>query len=190
MRMERFVLLDSVTSLLCALRNLPEAFGHSASKSWYPHYFNTKANMHYVGKMPDIFYGAEAMSDGDRREFLDWYDRQKSEILDNRHVLEYCQADVIVLRQARQVFSREFIEIGNIEVFIESITIASACNIVLRRRYLKPDTLGLLPAGGYNGNMNYSNKSIMWLVYSQKVDACTIMHGRNGREYRLPNSHI
>jgi G:T-mismatch repair DNA endonuclease (very short patch repair protein) len=26
----------------------------------------------------------------------------------------------------------------------------------------------------------------MWLVYREKVDGCTIMHGRNGREYRLP----
>jgi len=39
-------------------------------------------------------------------------------------------------------------EIGNIEVFIESITIASACNKVLRKRFLQPDTIGLIPTGG------------------------------------------
>jgi hypothetical protein len=89
MRMEHLVFLDSVSFLPCALRKLPELFGLTASKSWYPHYFNTKANMYYVGKMPDIsFYGPDAMSDEERREFLDWYDRQKSEIFDNLRVLE------------------------------------------------------------------------------------------------------
>jgi hypothetical protein len=92
-----------------------------------------------------------------RNEFLEWYVRQNSEILDNRRVIEeYCQADVTLLRQACKVFRREFIEIGNIEVFIESIRIASACNKVLRRLFLKSVTIGLIPAGGYTGNINYS----------------------------------
>jgi hypothetical protein len=46
MKMEHLVFLDSVSFLPCALRKLPEAFGLTASKSWYPHYFNTKDNMH------------------------------------------------------------------------------------------------------------------------------------------------
>jgi len=55
------------------------------------------------------------------------------------HVLEsYCQGDVTVLRQACVVFRREFIKIGHIDVFVESITIASACNKVLRKRFLNP----------------------------------------------------
>jgi len=53
------------------LRKLPEAFGLQASKSLYPHYFNTKANLEYVGPIPDIkYYSADAMSKGERREFL------------------------------------------------------------------------------------------------------------------------
>jgi hypothetical protein len=46
------------------------------------------------------------------------------------------------------VFRREFLAIGNIEVFLESVTIASACNRVLRKRYLKPGTIGYIPTGG------------------------------------------
>ena len=45
-------------------------------------------------------------------------------------------------------------KIGNIEVFLEAITIAFACNKVLRKRFLKPDTIGLIPTGGYIGNVN------------------------------------
>jgi hypothetical protein len=73
-------------------------------------------------------------------------------------------------------------EIGNIEVFLESITIASACNRVLRKRFLKPATIGLVPTGGYTGNVNYSKKALMWLVYREQTDGCKILHGGNGRE--------
>lgn len=48
-------------------------------------------------------------------------------------------------------------KIRNIDVFVQSISIGSACNKVLRKRLLKPDTIGLIPPGGYNDNVNYSN---------------------------------
>jgi len=132
MRMQHNVFIDSMSFLSCSVRKLPEAFGLTVSKSWYPHYFNTKENLDYVGSVPGIScYG------------------QKTKVFDNRRVFEtYCQDDVTVLRQACQVFRREFIQIGNIEVLLEAITIASACNKVLHKRFLKPDTIGLIPTGG------------------------------------------
>ena len=74
----------------------------------------------------------------------------------------------------------EFIQIGKIEEFLESITIASACNKVHRKRFLKPDTNGLIPSGGYSGNVNYSNRDLMWLVYMEQTHDCTILHACNG----------
>ena len=72
---------------------------------------------------------------------------------DNRRVLEsYYQDDVTVLREVCQIFRHEFVEIGNIDVFLESIRIASACNKVLRKRHLKSDTIGLFHPGRYAGN--------------------------------------
>ena len=62
---------------------------------------------------------------------------------------------------------REFIHIGNIDLFLESVTLASACNKVLRKGFLKPKTMGLITSGGYTGNVNYSNKAIMCLVYRE-----------------------
>jgi len=52
-------------------------------------------------------------------------EEERREILDNTHVLE---TYVTVLKQACHVFRREFIHIGNIEVLVLYITIASACN--------------------------------------------------------------
>jgi len=77
-------------------------------------------------------------------------------------------------------------QIGNIEVFLESFTIASACNKELRKRFLKPDTIGLIPDSGYSCNNNYSKKALMWLLLMEQTDDCRIMHARNGREYRPP----
>jgi len=48
-----------------------------------------------------------------------WYNMQKDKVFDNRHVLlQYCQADVTVLRQACQMFRRGFIDVGNVDVFL------------------------------------------------------------------------
>jgi hypothetical protein len=51
MTVEYLHFLDSVY-LLMPLRKLPQAFSLSATKSWYPHFFNTKENMDYVGLIP------------------------------------------------------------------------------------------------------------------------------------------
>jgi len=63
--------LDSVSYLPCSLRKLHEAFGLTASKSWYSHNFNTEGNLENVVLFPDASdYGANEMSEGGRRNFL------------------------------------------------------------------------------------------------------------------------
>jgi len=60
-----------------------------------------------------------------------WYEGQKSKVFDNTHVLEtYFQDDVIVLRQACRMLRREFMQIGNIDVFwkqLQSLRHAISC---------------------------------------------------------------
>ena len=107
------------------------------------------------------------MGEGERSEFLEGYEPP----FDNRRVLEqYCQDDVTVLRQACRVFWREFMQIGNLGVFLESITIASACNKVLRKRFMQPDTIGLIPTAVYTFKKNYSKKAMMWLLHIEETD--------------------
>jgi hypothetical protein len=166
MKMQHIHFLDSVSDLPMPLRKLPKVFGLSSSKSWYPHYFNTKANMDYVGPIPDIqYFEADEMSEGERKDFLSRYNEEKDKVFDCRRVLEeYCQDDVTVLRQACRTFRRDFMEIGNIDAFLEAVKIASACNKVLRKKFLKLETIGLIPSGGYTPNNRYSNKALMWLL--------------------------
>ena len=88
-KMENVVFLDGVSFLSFALSKLPEAFGLRATKSWYPHYFNTEENLDYVRPMPDIsYYGVDNMSGGEREDFLAWYETRKSQLFHNKHVLE------------------------------------------------------------------------------------------------------
>jgi hypothetical protein len=65
MKIHHIQFLDSVSYMPMPLRKLPEAFGLTSSKSWYPQYFNTKANIDYVGAILDIkYYGVDEMSEG------------------------------------------------------------------------------------------------------------------------------
>jgi hypothetical protein len=155
MKLEHLTFLDSLSFIPLPLGKLPKAFGLASSKSWYPHYFNTKDNLDYVVSRPDIsYYGVDQIDESERKDFLAWYEDQKSSVFDNKRVLEqYCQDDVTVLWQACQAFRREFKDIGIIEVFQEMITIASACNKVFRKWFLQPDTIRLIPTGGYSGNV-------------------------------------
>ena len=36
-----------------------------------------------------------------------------------------------------------------VDPLVQATTIASSCNLVFRGCYLKPDTIGLIPPGGY-----------------------------------------
>ena len=174
MKMEHLKFIDSISFLPFPLRKLSSAFGLTASKGWYPHYFNTPENLDYVGSIPDTsYYGIDETSAGDRAEFLDWYDTQRSLLFDHQRVLEtYCQDDVAVLRQACRVFRRDFLQVGNIDVFHESVTIASACNKVLRKLFLKPDTIGLIPAGGYSATSTTGRKRLYgWSTQNSRTVA-------------------
>jgi len=93
------------------------------------------------------------MREYERKEFLVWYESQRSETLFNRHVLEsYSQVEVTILRQPCRVFRREFLQIGHMVVFVETITIGSTCNKVWSKRVLQPDSEGLIPTGWYTCN--------------------------------------
>jgi hypothetical protein len=83
------------------------------------------------------------MGVGEREVFVAWYEARKSRPFHNKQVIEtYCHDYVTVLRQACRVYRREFLQNGNIEVFLESLTIASACHKLLRRTICSPTLYG------------------------------------------------
>ena len=124
------------------------------------------------------------MSEEERRECLVDYESRKSVPFDNRHVLENY---FLCTKAACRVFKREFMHIGKIDVFVDWITIESACNKVLGTRFLKPDTIGHIPTDGYTCNNKHSKKTLIWFLHMEQTDGVRIIHCRNWSEYNLPN---
>ena len=75
-----------------------------------------------------------------------------------------------VLREASRLLRQELLQIGNIDVFLNSVTIASACDKSMRKRLFKLYRIGLISPGGYTVNVNYNNKALTWLLYREQTD--------------------
>jgi len=100
--MEHPTFIDSISYLPMPLRKPHEAFGLSVRKSLYPHYFNTKPNLIYVGPMPEPgLYEVEDQTVSERREFMASYDAQKDKVFENRRLQDKnCHDYVTVLLTA------------------------------------------------------------------------------------------
>jgi len=75
------------------------------------------------------------------------------------------------------MFRRDFIDVGNVDVCLESCTVASACNKLFRKRFLKPETIGLIIP---SCNRNYSKKAFCgFSIWKRKttVRNCTLGTG-------------
>ena len=64
--------------------------------------------------------------------------------------MAYVRSDTLLLQEGCLKFREQFKKIsGGIDPFQVSCTIASACNYLFRAKFLKPNTIGLVPSGGY-----------------------------------------
>jgi hypothetical protein len=103
----------------------------------------------------------------------------------HKDLISYCISDVDILKRCSMKFRDVFITETGVDPFRHSLTIASACNFVFRYKFLKPDQIGVVPAGGYRRQENQSVmalKWLKWLSYSQNV---RIQHKLNGGEYQI-----
>lgn len=171
MSYEKVVFIDSLNYFHMSLAKLPKAFGFDSAKGYFPHMWNRQEDWHYRGPLPDkVHYGHESMSSEDH-QFNEWYDDLKSKnyVFDfQKEMLKYCKLDVVILRKARLAFRELFIESTGICPFQDSCTIASACNCVYRTNYLKKDTIGIIPRGGYRLADRQSSKALRWMALYER----------------------
>ncbi|XP_055840374.1 uncharacterized protein LOC129907904 [Episyrphus balteatus] len=152
-------------------------------KGYFPYLFNTKDNGRYIGKLPPMkYYSADTMRTEERAIFLKWYSEHKNDYF------EYCKSDVKILTGACLEFRKIFLTQCNVEPFIESVTIASAWNLLYRRNFLKPDTIGLIPKNGYRCVDNQSPEAIKWMISEERNGKINIRHSYKGKEV-LINGH-
>ena len=56
--------------------------------------------------------------------------------------------------------------------------------------FLKSDTIGIIPRGGYTDGRIQSKQAMMRLAYLQMTECIRISHGHNGTNTDCPNYHI
>jgi hypothetical protein len=191
-------IIDSYNFIPLALAKCPKTFGlHELKKGYFPYLFNTIANQGVKDiQYPDTnFYGVDYMSVNNRQEFLNWYESTKNNLFDLKKELEeYCISDVDILSKSVLTYRDIFLEVtksqqieddNGIDPFQSCLTIASVCNLVFRRNFMKPKTIALIPEYGMNMGMNHSHKQLLWLKYISTAKNIVIKHCKNGGEFKI-----
>ncbi|XP_033209959.1 uncharacterized protein LOC117168427 [Belonocnema kinseyi] len=174
--------IDSLNYLHMPLSKQPKAFGlNDIKKGTFSHLFNTPDHIDYKGPLPaSECYSTDTISEEARKEFLEWYEtleKDSNYVFDfKKEIVEYCIADVTILRRACVAFRDIFKKCANVCPFSESVAIASACSRVHRKSFLTPDTIGIIPAGGYRRANNQSAKAIEWLLWCERELGREIRH--------------
>ena len=99
--------------------------------------------------------------------------------------MEYCTSDVDILRRSCLEFRDIFIKETDLDPFLTSLTIASACNKVFRKHYLKKNIIGIIPHGGYRRSDKQSIIAIKWLKWISHSEGVQIRHAKNEGEVKI-----
>ena len=184
--------IDSLNFIQLPVSRFPAVFKLEGCKGYFPHFFNTSGNKNYIGPIPKKhFYGQNSMLPGEREKFIRWYDQQVQNNAEFRmweEIKKYCIADVDLLRRGCIKFCECFLSANRVDPLLESLIIASACNLVFRRNFLRQNSIGILPRNGYRRADNQSKVAIEWLSWMAHAGNIFIQHAGNGRGVRLPEN--
>lgn len=182
--------LDSYNYFHLPLRSLPKAYGiENIEKGVFPHKFNTPENQDYEGEIPEIeYYGIDEMRAKEREELMAWHTKKRAENYVFRfqdELIRYCRDDVNILRLACSIFRKNFFNMCSVCPFDKACTIASTCLYVLRKNFLKHNTIGIIPPGGYRLTERQSAKAIYWLTWMERVLGREIQFSARGKERQI-----
>ncbi|KAJ8025022.1 putative DNA polymerase [Holothuria leucospilota] len=194
--------IDSVNFLPMPLSNMPKTFGfNELKKGYFPRLFNTTENQTYIGHSPEAsYYAPDVMSSEKRKDFFMWYETEKNKglLFDfQKELVAYCISDVDILRRCCLKFRSLFMDITckeiddnvedeaeegdgvvtemcGVDPFKHCITIASACNLVFRRNYMKPNSIAVFIN---DKPKSYSFAALEWLYYESKQRGVYIQPG-------------
>ena len=194
---DRIRFIDSMSFLPMPLSAFPATFGLTElKKGYFPHLFNVPGDEHqnYVGPIPSLdYYMPETKSPEDKQTLETWHQEQRANnmVFDfQQELLDYCKSDVQLLKQGCLTFKRLFEAQAGFNPF-DHITIASACNMDLRRNRMIPNSIASEPTLTWKkNNVNQSNEAIEWLTWCQQHQAPHLQHAKNDGEYRIPGTKL
>ncbi|XP_031338143.1 uncharacterized protein LOC116167047 [Photinus pyralis] len=182
--------LDSLNYFSMALSKLPKVFDLTElKKGYFPHLFNTSGNQNYIGPMPPIeAFDPDNLKFNEREALLAWHAGKVTEnyVFDFRkEFIDYCISDVDILAQSCLKFRQLMIKEGNVCPFTESVTLPGACNKIFRRSFLKQNTIGIIPKGGYRRCDTQSVIATRWLLLEERNRKLNIVHSGRQKEARV-----
>ena len=182
--------IDSLSFIPMKLAAFPKTFGLTElQKGYFLHFFNRAENQEYVGPLPDAkYYDPDGMTPADREKFFAWYNDlvRKEHVFDfQAEILRYCHSDVDILRRCCLEFRELFREITDVDLFAKCLTIASACNFVFCKTFLKENTIAVIPPCGYKPENKQSVIALKMLAWIAQRDNISIRHARNHGEQRI-----
>jgi hypothetical protein len=77
-----------------------------------------------------------------------------------------------------------------IDPFAKCLTIASVCNYIYRRNFMREKTIPIIPEYGLNLGRNHSHKQLLWLKYISVTNNTHIRHCKNGGEMKIGNYYL
>ncbi|XP_034236331.1 uncharacterized protein LOC117642355 [Thrips palmi] len=172
MKLNTWSFIDSLMFLPMPLSALPKAFGLTElKKGYFPFLANTRQYYNYEGPLPEReMYCVSGMKAQSAIEFNRWYDDQVEQgavFNFKRELVDYCISDVTILRQACQSFRKLFAESAGFDPMFHSITLSSAVMNSFRKLFLLPNSIGIVPPGGYHGRGKQSHMALQWLDWEQ-----------------------
>ena len=188
--------IDSLNFIPMALAKFPKTFGQDElCKGYFPHYFNKDENQEYVGPIPcQDDYGVNTMKPEAREKFMAWHQEQvvNNYVFDfQQEILKYCRSDVDILAECCKLYREMFRKATDtthdetgLDPFDTASTIASYCMQVYRTKFLKKDTIALLPQH-QQLKRKQSHEALQWLSYTAEKEGIRMQHHRNGGEKRV-----
>ena len=188
--------IDSLNFIPMGLAKFPKTFGQDElCKGYFPHFFNKDENQEYVGPIPcQDDYGVNYMKPEAREKFMVWHQEQveNNYVFDfQKEILKYCRSDVDILAECCKLYRELFKKATDttndetgLDPFDSATTIASYCMQVYRTKFLKKDTIALLPQH-QQLKRKQSHEALQWLSYTAEKEGIRMQHDRNGGEKRV-----
>lgn len=149
-------------------------------KSWFPYLYNRAENygLRHHGLPPPDDYLIKTKTKAQREAFFKWYNEHKHEEFDLCEKLdEYCSNDTLILLYAVLKWRDIFNQLAKgADVFANCCTITGACMRLFRCRFLKKDTLAIVPNHGYLGGRKQSGKALKYLKWFAETHNVKMQH--------------
>lgn len=144
-------LIDSHNFLPMALLNYKKCLAYLNLQWVTIHTFSKgKPTNEARASLENEFYNHNVMKVGDRERFVERYNIRPKVVFDfQQEIPKYCRSDLNILKKCCLKFRTLFMDItsggtGGIDPFGNCNTIASACNLVFRNKYLECETIGII----------------------------------------------